>query len=141
MALILGRMHGLMKKDEDEIKWVTSSPCDDQQVVLKESTFNDHVIGDHQSADRTFRLTLEKQVKRVVEKPSIVLEDKTNPQRYDHIRMISVHDPQSEERTAIHLQVIVDMSRTPHEVITWIPCDKLDIGKRRVIYDENDNDL
>lgn len=129
-----------MRDDEVDIRWSVIDP-QERQVILKESTYEMHILNDHDERDRKQREVLEEKAKSVVENPRFIFRDKNEELRLKYLDLIDI--PEAGIRKIRALTVIVDESREPCEIITWIPQNRLKerISEEEVIYDEKNEQL
>lgn len=122
-----------MKKTSTGEKFRVTDPIGNE-VVLKTSTFDDHIIGSHSSGDSDIREKVLYFVPDVIENPDYIYTNEESSGRNRYISLVS-----AEFMTHISaLVVITDTDRTPHEVVTYNIKRKLNqekIGKGRLIYD------
>lgn len=117
-------------KDES-IRWEVTDPFG-RDIVLKQATYDDHVIGDHLSEDAKFRTKTESDAKKVLETPRYIVEDTEHADRMRYIDIVPVTNGKG-----IYLRllmVVTDGSVIPNEVITWTPMKKIRIFEREGIY-------
>ena len=108
---------------EEEIRWKVIDPLGNE-VILKESTFREHILGDHQMADAEYRKIAETQAKAIIQNPQLIIEDKEDKNRHIFYKIISMpYDDVKKKLTT--LKVVVDTDRTPHAIATWIIQSKL----------------
>lgn len=103
-----------------EIRWKVTDP-QDRQVVLRQSTYENHIIDDHEQKDAAFRLKMENQAKKTVTNPQIII---AKNQRNEYHRMARVPFEEGIEKLK-HVKVVVDADRDPNEVVTFIASSKV----------------
>lgn len=127
----------------DRIIFHTNDPLGNN-VVLWESTFIYHILGEHGNESRYY-LNTESNIQRIkygIMRPVFILEDKHNENR---LEFLSVADIEAEGEIRIKgLTVITEQSdsiQNSFEVVTVYPRSKIsqDITNRRVIYNVNNN--
>lgn len=115
-----------------------------QNVVLWESTFIYHIVGEHNNDARHF-LNTDKNFQRIeytISNPTFILEDKNNENRWEFISLVDI---EHEGETRLKgLSVITEESDSiinSQEVVTIIPKSNIsqNITNRRVVYNVNDN--
>lgn len=129
-----------MTTEDVEIRWSTVDP-QQHEVVLKTDTYQAHIIDDHSEKDSAQREEIEKQAKRTIENPYVILQSKQDQTRSEYINLIIIPDEDKQKLRC--LTVIVDRSTSPYEVVTWIPQNKLkkNFLEEEVIYDGENNSL
>ena len=120
------------------IRWeVTDSQ--NRKVVLKQSTYDEHITGDHDLRDAKVRKLMESQVRRTLSSPDVIIKDTTSRLLYYNTIVIRYETRLPKIKT---LKVVVDTDRSPHEVVTWTPLRKGDSIKDGVIiYERCADDL
>ena len=129
-----------MRDAEADIRWSVIDPLE-RQVVLKESTYEAHILNDHGGKVGKQREFLEETAKTVVEKPRFIIRDRTEASRAKYLQLIGI--PVEGSIKIRSLTVVVDESREPCEVITWIPQNRLKecVLEGEVIYYEKNDRL
>lgn len=123
---------------ESEWEWSRQDPLGNT-VVLKTSTLNDHIIGDHTDADVKIRMYAVSEAPEVVENPSLIFKDSStvggdrNREKYMDLRYVA------ETESSMAIVVIVDTDRDPREVVSCTAQHKLpkNIPKEGVRYDRS----
>lgn len=111
------------------MRWKAVNPFENE-VVLREDTFTEHIVGDHSDADVEIRKQLEPVARSTLEYPDLIIRDKG---RHLYYRVIALSDEVLKVRI---LKVVVDTDRSPHEVVTWTAARKGDnIADGEVIFD------
>lgn len=112
------------------MRWKVTNPLGDE-VVLRELTFKEHILGDHYSADAAFRAALEPAAKFTVTNPHLIIDDNGRHLYYRLTTFIEEDDVKVKI-----LKVVIDTDRTPHGVVTWTTARKGDaVKKGAVIYE------
>ena len=129
-----------MRDAEADIRWSVIDPLE-RQVILKKSTYEAHILNDHEEKDGKQREFLEETAKTVVEKPRFIIRDRTEASRAKYLQLIGI--PVEGSIKIRSLTVVVDESREPCEVITWIPQNRLKecVLEGEVIYYEKNDRL
>ena len=125
----------MAENSEPKIIWSVKNPYG-HDVVLKEDTYNNHVIDDHNKTDADFRKKTADSIPNIVKHPSYIVKDKEHDDRYQYIApaMIPINNEESKIKL---ITTVVDTDRNPHEVVTWIPKKSLNVNKGDVVYDAN----
>ena len=121
-----------------KIRWSTMDPLK-REIVLREDTFDCHINGDHEEVDATYRISVERKAKCVVENPRFILKDKTEETRENYINLEIMPTENGDVKVRC-MQVIVDTSTKPHEVVTYIPQNKLKFrikAEEAIVYDSD----
>ena len=108
---------------EENIRWKVTDPLGNE-VILKESTFSEHILGDHQMTDAEYRKMAEIQAKAIIQNPQLIIEDKEDKNRHIFYKIILMPFDDSKKKLTA-LKVVVDTDRTPHAVATWVIQSKL----------------
>lgn len=103
-----------------DIRWKAIDP-QGRQVVLKQSTYEKHIIADHMKEDASFRLKIEVQAKKAISNPQMIV---AKEQRHEYHRIARVPFEENIEKLK-HINVIVDADRDPNEVVTFIASSNL----------------
>ena len=109
---------------EENIRWKVTDPLGNE-VILKESTFSEHILGDHQMADAEYRKMAETQVKNVIVNPQIIIEDKRDNARHIFYKIVLIPCVGEKIKRLTNLKVVVDTDRKPHQIVTWMLPSKL----------------
>ena len=108
---------------EKNIRWKVVDPLGNE-IILKESTFQEHILGDHQMTDSEYRKRLENHVKNIIQNPQLIIEEKHKNNRHIFYKIILMpHDDVMKK--LITLKVVVDTDRNPHQIVTWMIQSKL----------------
>ena len=94
----------------DENRWSITDPLGNR-IVLKTSTFDEHIIGDHEDKDSEFRQMLEPSAQMVLASPNLVTQDETRRLYYGLIA-----SKQNDNLKVRILKVVVEENG---EVVTW----------------------
>lgn len=94
----------------DDIRWSITDPLGNK-IVLKTSTFDEHIIGDHGDKDGEYRKMLEPSAQLVLASPSAIINDGSRKIYYDLIAL-----EQSPELKIRMMKVVVEDNG---EVVTW----------------------
>lgn len=120
-----------------KIRWEVTDP-QGRQVVLKENTYEHHVIGDHDTQDVKIRARTEKNAKQTIINPNLIAKDDST--RHLYYNAVAIRDEENNTKVKL-LKVVVDADRTPNEVVTWTPIRKGDnLGCGAIIYERGAND-
>lgn len=114
-----------------DIRWAVKNPLN-QYVYLKESTFEKHIVSDHEESDADFRTQLEKQVKLTVIDPDYITFER---ERFSFHRLVTV--PYSADSVKLKTMKVIVESSEPREIVTWIAQSKNKdiISTEAVIYE------
>ena len=116
-----------------KIRWSALNPYR-HEVVLKQETFDSHIANDHDDKDATIRASLEDNAKESIKHPRYIVKDNLRDDRYQYIDIAPV--TQTDTITLHFLKTIINTSRHPHEVVTWIPMrGKISVEKGGIVYD------
>lgn len=111
------------------VRWkVTDSQG--RKIILKQSTYDEHIIGDHGTRDAEIRKLMELKVKQTLIAPDVIIEDSSARHLYYSTIVIRYEMHDYKIKT---LKVVVDTDRIPHEIVTWTPLRKGDSIKDGVI--------
>ena len=94
----------------DDIRWSITDPLGNK-IVLKNSTFDEHIIGDHCDKDGEFRKMLEPSAQLVLASPSAIIKDGTRKIYYDLIAL--------EQRPEIKIRILKVVVEDNGEIVTW----------------------
>lgn len=108
----------MSKTENSVIRWQVEDP-QNRQIILKQSTYEDHVDGDHAPQDAAFRKKVETQVKNTVVSPDFIIAD--NPRNL-YYKLVGISNEDVIKLKT--MRVVVDTDRTPNEVVTWVPMSK-----------------
>ena len=108
---------------EENIRWKVTDPLGNE-VILKESTFQEHILGDHQMEDAECRKIAEVQAKAVIQNPQLIIKDEEDKNRHIFYKIILMPYDGLKKRL-MALRVVVDTDRTPHAIATWVIQSKL----------------
>ena len=116
------------------IRWKQKDPLG-RTVILKESTFREHIESDHSPADAKYRTELERAAQSVLKEPRFIVMDSKNHGRDNYLDLAKA--PAEDGSVMIKpMKVVVDKQREPHEVVTWIVQRKLsEIAKEGIVYE------
>ncbi len=104
----------------NEIRWKVEDP-QGRQVILKVTTYEEHVIGDHETRDAKVREETEHNAKQTIISPNIIIEDDASRHLYYNAIVISENERPQKVKL---LKVVVDSDRNPNEVVTWLSLRK-----------------
>ena len=125
-----------MDTDAEDVLWRAVDPLK-YEVVLKKSTYDAHIIGDHSEEDGAERKLYGGQAKSVIERPRfiILLGTKGGRERLMYLDFVLV--PKDGRIKLRGLTVIVEKDPMPREVVTWNPINKLKMNclAEEVVYD------
>lgn len=122
-----------MEVEEQAIRW-SIKDNNGNTVILKKSTFENHVINDHSPIDAAVRAEIEPQIPYVISKPSLVVQDERSEGRIDYIGVVLI-DKDEETYSVRTVVVVVDTDRKPWQVVTWFSNSRTTVKKRGVLYD------
>ncbi len=94
----------------DENRWSITDPLGNK-IVLKTSTFDEHIIGDHGDKDGEFRKMLEPSAKMVLASPSLIIQDGTR-RLYCKLIAAKQNDP-------LKIRILKVVVEENGEVVTW----------------------
>ena len=120
-----------------EIRWQVEDP-QSRQVVLKQITYEKHVIEDHSDKDAIFRKNIESQVKNVIMNPDFIVAEEPRNLYY---KLVGIG---AEKYIKLKtMRVVVDADREPNEIVTWIPMSKVkgEVKAEAIIYERGKDDL
>ena len=100
------------------VRWKVKNPLN-QDVFLKESTYEKHIVADHEETDANFRVQLERQVKLTVIDPDYITVER---ERFSYHRLVTV--PYSEGSVKLKTMKVIVESSEPREIVTWIAQSK-----------------
>ena len=100
------------------IRWKVKNPLN-QDVFLKESTYEKHIVADHEETDANFRVQLERQVKLTVIDPDYITVER---ERFSYHRLVTA--PYSEGSIKLKTMKVIVESSEPREIVTWIAQSK-----------------
>jgi len=106
-------------------------------VALKTSTLNEHIIGDHESADARGRMDAIGLAPLIAEAPRYIVKDLSSigsdrkREKYFDVRYIDATGKFS------YVVLVVDTDRDPYEVVTWMIQRRMTdiVPKEGVLYD------
>ena len=101
----------------DDIRWSISDPLGNK-IVLKNSTFDEHILSDHTDEDSKIRQKLESSAIATLINPSLIAEDNQNNSRNIYYGVVALQYEEPELRVKM-FKVVVEADRTPNEVVTW----------------------
>ena len=125
----------MAEQNEPKIIWSVKNPYG-HDVILKEDTYNNHLITDHNKTDAEFRKKMANSIPEIIAHPSYIVKDKEHDDRYQYIAptIISVDNIQSKIKL---ITTFIDTDRNPHEVVTWFPKKDMTVNKGDVVYEAN----
>lgn len=106
-----------------EIRWKVKNPLG-QEIILKESTYQEHIDKDHQYEDSEYRKHAEEQAKITIEKPQMIIRNEDDQNRDMYYRIVTM-EYEKEQKKLKNMKVIVETDREPNEIVTWILQSKL----------------
>ena len=107
---------------EVKIRW-RQKDIQGREIILKQETYAEHIMGDHESADARLRANLEEQIKLTLQSPDAIIRDETGRRLY--YNTVIIRNESLSAKIKI-LKVVVETDRHPHEVVTWTPLRKGD---------------
>lgn len=102
----------------DDIRWSITDPLGNK-IVLRTSTFHEHILGDHANEDAKMRIKLEPHAFETLVRPSAIVKDRENNSRRIYYSVVALQYEEPEWHFKI-LKVVVETDRTPNEVVTWM---------------------
>ena len=114
-----------MLDEREEVRWSVSNPFG-AEIILKAKTYEEHVMGDYNEKDSSYRKMLECNAKQVLTNPRYIINDNARHLYYDLIL--------ADEHLRI-MKVVVEIDRVPNEVVTWAVLRKGEIIRGEIIYD------
>ena len=127
-----------MGANESDILWRAVDP-QQYEAVLKRSTYDAHIIGDHSEEDGLQRRMYGEQAKAVIEHPRFIIQmnAKEGKERLMYLDFVLV--PEDGRVKIRGLTVIVEQDTRPREVVTWTPINKLKVNclAEEVLYNGN----
>lgn len=130
-------MTTMSNNESYKIRWQVEDP-QSRQVVLKQITYESHVIEDHSDKDAVFRKNVEGQVKNVIVNPDFIVAEEPRNLYY---KLVSIG---AEEYIKLKImKVVVDADKEPNEIVTWIPMSKVKekLKAEAIIYERGKEDL
>ena len=123
--------------DEILIRWIVKNPLN-QNIILKQSTYEKHIVSDHEESDANFRTQLELQAKSTIVDPDYIAHDKERDLYY---RLVAV--PCSEGDVKFKTMKVIAESKPLNEIVTWLAQSKNKdtVRLEAVIYARNENCL
>lgn len=124
-----------MSNNDDSVRWSVMNPYG-HEVVLRQETYDSHVVGDHDNSDAKMRKAIEEQAKIVIQSPSVIYEEEDHVGRYKYKGLITIPCDNNQMKLC-GLLAIVDTDRTPHELVTWMAQNKVKdtLPEKGVVYD------
>lgn len=125
----------------DDTRW-TIIDNSGNTIILKQSTYTDHIVGDHADKDAKIRIEAEPCAKCTLQNPRIIAKDLVREGRFQYIGIATVSN--DEYDTAVKLKnivVVVDKNVVPYEVVTWIVQRNTSINKEAIIYDQANSSI
>ena len=125
----------------EEIRWEETDP-QGRRVVLKASTFDEHIKKDHDDDDAAIRIKNEEHAKKAIARPHLVILDPEDHDRHIYYRIILANNGEPLKKVK-NMRVVVDTDREPNEVVTWIVEKKMkgSAKKEWIIYDGGGNNV
>ena len=119
---------------EENIRWRVTDPLGNE-VILKESTYQEHIKKDHIFSDAAYRQKAETLAREIIENPQLLILNKKKLNRYVYYKIVTVPCENDTESLKI-LKIVVDTDRVPNEIVTWMLQNKLKdiIKKEWIIY-------
>ena len=121
--------------EEDKIRWSITDPLG-SEIILKESTFQEHIDRDHKYSDAERRKSTEFQVQSALVNPHLIFTNKKIKNRNIYCKLIPAKH--IEGYRLKFLKIVVDTDRIPNEIVTWVAQSKVKevIMKEWIIYGE-----
>ena len=120
-------------QSETSVRWAVTDPLGNE-IVLKSKTFEKHIKDDHESKDAANRAAIEEQVKYTLSSPRFIIKTPLE----GRIKCLDLVDvPDVEEMKIKTLAIVVENTKRPFEVVTWMPRRSINEGfkKGEEIYD------
>ena len=114
-----------------DIRW-TVKDIQGREIILKQTTYDEHITEDHDLQDAKFRKSMEPRVKQTLISPDVIIKD---GKRNLYYNTVVIRHEEGLPKVKI-LKVVVDADRIPNEVITWTPLRKGDAIRNGVIFYE-----
>lgn len=123
-----------MSENDTSIRWSAVNPYN-HLVVLKQDTYEYHVIDDHAEKDAEQRAAIEKHTRCLIEQPRYIYQDNVRDTRYKYFDTILIKTDTGVKMKG--LMAVIETDCNPHEVVTWMPQSKLkeEIPEGKVVYD------
>lgn len=128
-----------MDSEDIAVRWSVVDPRG-KMIVLKDSTYEDHVGGDHEDRDASYRMKTEHLVKKVLSCPRFIIYDKSGNGYLDYFDIVVVPDDVG-KLTIKLMKVILDTKPIPCEVVTWMAQRRISegqLGKEWIVYDRDE---
>ncbi len=100
---------------EDEIRWKVTDPLGNE-IVLKQSIFVRHIMGDHSNKDAEVRSLIEDQVKFVLQYPYFIIKDREFNDRWKYLGLVEIPQENHKIKT---VGIIIEVEKNPFNIITW----------------------
>ena len=119
---------------EENIRWKVTDPLGNE-VILKESTYQEHIKKDHLFSDAEYRQKAEILAREIIKNPQLLIVNKEKLNRHVYYKIVTVPCENGRESLKI-LKIVADTDRNPHEIVTWMLQSKLKdtIKKEWIIY-------
>lgn len=119
---------------EEEIRWKVIDPLGNE-VILKESTYQEHIKKDHQFSDAEYRQKAEILAKSVIKNPQLLIVNREKLNRHVYYKIVTIPCENDRESLKV-IKIVADTDRNPHEIVTWMLQSKLKdtIKKEWIIY-------
>lgn len=109
--------------EEDKIRWSVTDPLGNE-VILKESTFQEHIRKDHKFSDSEYRQKAELKASETIKNPQMIIVNKEKSNRHVYYKIVTM--PCDEDRESLKImKIVVDTDRKPNQIVTWILQSKL----------------
>lgn len=109
--------------EEDKIRWSVIDPLGNE-IILKESTFQEHIRKDHKFSDAEYRQKAESKAKECIENPQLIIKNEDKLNRHVYYKIVNIPCDDFRESLKI-MKIIVDTDRNPNQIVTWILQSKL----------------
>lgn len=113
------------------LEWTVEGPLG--LVVLKKSTVDYHIQGDHTSEDAEFRLKLIDGVRNTVRSPRYIANDEDSVDAEGYARCIYIDSELCDDTIRI-IVAFVDRRKNPNEVASFLGTKKFKVKPENVIY-------
>lgn len=118
----------------EKIRWKITD-VQGREIILKETTYAEHILGDHAEEDARIRECMEPQIKRTLISPDIIIQDEVGRNLYYNTVVIRYEGRAAKIKI---LKVVVETDREPNEIVTWTPLRKGDnIKNGEIEYERN----
>lgn len=122
----------------ENARWTVTDPLGNE-IYLTEDSFKIHIVGDHKDADATIRMSLEEQVKQLIQNPCFIIKhDKVEGRRvYLDWGIIIRGD-------VIQIRPLFVVTESYGKVVTWFSKRTVNVNVPKdggIIYERRISDL